>query len=230
MGKHRDEWSREQIAKLMWLGYELSHFFPIRAEVEHKVHRGFVDVAWYITFPSTKEKFYLAVFEIETSKSDWPRIRNNAAKIVSLKPLVVFHLFKPSVRLKKSEREELMKIHHGRKVYVVNTKKGIENIERDLAEALSGETDLAFDERILRVPQLYVDWVDELVEKGFYLTRGEAIRFAINSFLTEEVTGISRKHFIPCPKCGSYKVHFDYKDRKAVCVKCGNITTLSASI
>lgn len=223
MGKHQDKWSREQIAKLIWLGSELSRFFPIRAEVEHKVHRGFIDVAWYIIVPSTKEKLYIAVFEIETSKSDWPRIRNNAAKIVSLKPLVVFHIFKPGVRLKKAEREELTKIHHGRKVYVVNTRKGIENIERDLAEALGGEPGLAFRERILSLPQPYVDALDHLVEKGFYLTREEAIRFSIVHLLNEELGGISRKSYLPCPNCGSHRVYFDFKDMKSVCMECGDV-------
>lgn len=224
MGKHRDKWSRELIANLVWLGCELSHFFPMRAEVEHKIHRGFVDLAWYITVPSTQEKLYIAVFEIETSKSDWPRIRNNAAKLLSLKPLVVFHIFKPGIRLKKTEREELIKIHHGRKAHVINTKKGIENIQTDLAEALGGDPGLALRKKItLYLPKPYIDALNRLVEEGAYLTRAEAIRITVRTLAIEKITGKSLEGYIPCPKCGSFRIHFGFKDRISVCMKCGSI-------
>jgi hypothetical protein len=223
VGKHRDEWSRELIAQLVWLGYELSRFLPLQVEVEHKIHRGFVDVAWYIRVPSKNEKLYLAVFELETTKSDWPRIRNNAAKIVSLKPLVCFHIFKPGTRLKEAEKEELVSIHHGQKVYVVNTIKGIENVERDLAEAFSREPYLGLKRIAFALSEPYIAAIDWLVEKGFYLTREEAIRFSILHLMNEELGGVPRKSYIPCINCGSFRVLFDFSSHRSVCMKCGAI-------
>jgi hypothetical protein len=226
MGKHRNEWSRELIAQLVWLGCELSRFLPLQVEVEHKIHRGFIDVAWYVKTPSTNEKLYLAVFEIETSKSEWSRIRNNAAKILSLKPLVCFHIFKPGIRLKRAEKEELKNIHHGRKVYVVNTKREISNLERDLAESFCREPGLNFRDFYVPVPKPYIDAINWLVKKGFYLTRDEAIRLSIVHLCNEELGGVSRRKYLPCPNCGSFRVIFDFRDQKSVCMKCGDVKTI----
>jgi len=226
MGKHRDVWAREIIARLVLLGRQLSLHLPIQVETEHKVHRGFIDVAWYVRTPSAREKLYISIFEIETSKSDWSRIRNNAAKIVSLNPLVVFHIFKPGVRLKKEEREELIKIHHGRKAYVVNTEKMMDSMMNNLATAFSRRKGLTGRTRVFHLPAIYIDTLDKFVEAGLYETRAEAFRIAINRLLADELYGISVNRFKKCSLCGSYRVYFDFEDRKSICLKCGKIRSV----
>lgn len=205
MGKHRDKWSREVISRLLFLGQRIKRIFPLHVEMEHKVHRGFIDVAWYISTQShAPKKIYIAVFEIETSKSDWPRIRNNASKIVSLKPLLSFHIFKPSVRLRNSEREELTNIHHGRNVFIINSEREIDDMIRNLSQAFSGR--VLIREITLHLPQPYLKAIDCLVENGYYLSRREALRTAIREMLEIEF-GVSwentQAHSLEkgCPNC-----------------------------
>lgn len=221
MGKHRDKWALELISELVLLGRQLSIQIPIEVDPEHEVHRGFIDVAWYTKAPTREEKIYFSVFEIETSKSDWPRIRNNAAKIVSLNPLLVFHIFKPGVRLTKSEREELIQIHHGRKAYIINTHKAIDEMMDDLASLFSRREGISGRIIELTLPTAYIDSMDKLVEEGVYETRGEAFRVALSHLLAEEY-GISMDRYCPCSACGSFRVYFDGEET-VVCLNCGNI-------
>ena len=69
MGKHRDEWARTLIGKLVLVGREISIHLPMKVDTESKVHRGFVAVAWYVDDFIAGKKVYFCVFEIETRKT-----------------------------------------------------------------------------------------------------------------------------------------------------------------
>lgn len=226
MGKHRDGWARDTISNLMFLGKQIGRFFPLEVEMEHKIHRGFVDVAWYTHRPAHRKKLYIAVFEIETSKSDWPRIRSNASKIVSLKPLLTFHIFKQSVRLNNSEKKELRNIHHGRNVSIINSDKGVWNMMKVLAQAFTGST--LIRQVPLNIPKVYLEALDMLIETGYFFSRNDAIRASfVESFETvlaiswENCQSYLLKDGRGCPNCGNNKGLLDIKNRKWICNECG---------
>lgn len=115
MGTHTDPWAIDVIQKIRHLGNSLGY---ITAFEEKRITRGWVDICWVWKIPIFQKAVFLLVAEVETSKSNWPRIRNNAAKAVELKPLIYAHIFKPNVRLTPEERHQLLEIHHGRHVLI----------------------------------------------------------------------------------------------------------------
>ena len=227
MGKHRDAWARELISKLVLIGRQVSVYFPIEVEVESKVHRGFVDVAWYAEDVSKAEKVYFCVFEIETSKSDWERIRSNSAKLVSLNPAIIYHIFKPGIRLKRTERNELKRIHSGRKCYVINNKRQISEMLRRLG-GLFSKIDKLGHFKTIRLRNVLLQGFNKDVEDGKYESIDEAVRIAISVRLAR-LYGVSTEKYVPCPICRSYRVYFDSQIRKAICLNCGNTKSFRIS-
>lgn len=227
MGKHRDEWARELIAKLVLIGRQISVYFPIEVEVESKVHRGFVDVAWYAEGVSKAEKVYFCVFEIETSKSDWERIRNNSAKLVSLNSAIIYHIFKPGIRLKRTERTELKIIHSGRKCYVINNQRQISKMLRRLGSLFSRRHELGCFKTI-KLRKDTLQHFNKDVEDGKYESIEEAVRVAAAKKLAL-LYGVSTEKYAPCSTCGSYRVYFDFEIRKVICLNCGNAKSFRIS-
>jgi hypothetical protein len=222
MGKHRDAWAREITARLVLIGRQISVYFPIEVEVESKVHRGFVDVAWYAEDASKTEKVYFCVFEIETSKSDWERIRSNSAKLVSLNPAIIYHIFKPGIRLKRTERNELRRIHSGRTCYVINNKRQVSEMFRRLGNLFSRRDKLGH----FKIVQLRKDTLEHHISKdvanGKFESVSEAVDVKIGQVLAR-LHGVSTEKYVPCSTCGSYRVYFDHEIRKAICLNCGKI-------
>jgi len=223
IGKHRDVWARELIAQLVLVGREISVYFPIEVEVESKVHRGFIDVAWYQPV-SKSEKIYFCVFEIETSKSDWERIRSNSAKLVSLQPAMIYHIFKPGVHLNITERNELKQIHSGRKCYVINNERQIRQMLKKLGDLFSRRKGLGAFKR-LKVRKEILEHFEREVEEGKYESTAEAVTVAVaqGMVLLFGMSNESYKKCTPCPRCGSCRVYFDYEIRKAICLNCGQV-------
>ena len=227
MGKHRDAWARELIAKLVLIGRQISVYFPIEVEVESKVHRGFVDVAWYAEDVKKAEKVYFCVFEIETSKSDWERIRSNSAKLVPLNPAIIYHIFKPGSRLKRTERNELKRIHSGRKCYVINNKRQISEMFKRLGGLFSKRDKLGHFTTI-RLRTVLLQGFNKDVEDGKYESIDEAIRTSASAGLAA-CYGVPKEKYVPCPTCRSYRVYFDFQVRKAICLNCGNTKSFRMS-
>jgi DNA-binding Lrp family transcriptional regulator len=117
MGQHKNPWALNVIQRICDCGRALGY---VTAVNEKRITRGWVDVCWIWKAPLLPHPLYLLVVEIETSKSDWPRIRNNAAKAVALRPLIYAHIFKPGIRLTPQEKEQLAEIHHGRHVMILD--------------------------------------------------------------------------------------------------------------
>lgn len=105
MGTHKDAWAVQTIERIATLGNSLDY---VAATTEHRITRGWVDVCWMWNVELLASPPYLLVAEVETSKADWPRIRNNAAKAVGLKPLIYAHIFKPNIVLTPAERQQLL--------------------------------------------------------------------------------------------------------------------------
>jgi len=116
MGIHRDKWAIEVIRQIKDIGERLGY---VTVEEEKKIIRGWLDICWKWNIPS-EDSVYLLIAEVESSKSDWPRVRNNAAKAVELKPTIYAHIFHPSVKLTDEERSQLAAIHHGNHVHIVD--------------------------------------------------------------------------------------------------------------
>jgi hypothetical protein len=207
------------MAKLVLIGREISVYFPMEVEVESKVHRGFVDVAWYGSV-SKAEKVYFCVFEIETSKSDWERIRSNSAKLVSLNPAIVYHIFKPGIGLKKTERNELKRIHSERTCYVINNERRISEMFKRLGGLFSRIDELGYFKTI-RLPKHTFLQYDKYVKDDVYESVEEAIRVTLGQKLAL-LHGVSKEKYIPCCACGSLRVYFNFEIRKAICLNCGS--------
>ncbi len=143
MGKHRHPWALKQIDTLLEIGKKLRYnVCTITSEQEKQIHRGYIDVAWYFG-PLMDKTCYLAAFEIETSKSDWERIRSNSAKVAVLNPFIFAHIFGPTTQLTESERKELIGLHHGHNAYVIDNEKELKKFYSDLEILLSPEKVLA---------------------------------------------------------------------------------------
>lgn len=137
MGTHRDPWALSLISELRRIGETLGlSISSIQSQDEHPIHRGFIDLAWYIGGSGQQDMLYVAIFEIETSKSDWERIRNNAAKAVPLRPLLYAQIFKPTVELSNLEKREIQEIHHGRQVWVIDNDAGVAGLRSFLYQLL----------------------------------------------------------------------------------------------
>lgn len=117
MGLHTDPWAKGVIKRIRDCGRTLGY---VAAIDEKRITRGWVDACWIWRTRLMPHPLYLLVAEVETSKSDWPRVRSNAAKAVALRPLVYAHIFKPGIRLTAEERTQLSEIHHGRYVEILD--------------------------------------------------------------------------------------------------------------
>ncbi len=129
MGKHKDTWALDVMRRLQQLGNSLGYVTSIE---ERRITRGWIDVCWIWNIPIIDKPLYLLIVEVETSKSNWVQIRNNAAKAVSLKPLIYLHIFKPGIELTKDEKEQLSEIHHGRHLLIHDGSMDIDNTLRNI--------------------------------------------------------------------------------------------------
>jgi hypothetical protein len=228
MGKHRDEWARSLIARLVLVGREISIHLPMKVDTESKVHRGFVDVAWYVDDSIAGKKVYFCVFEIETSKNDWERIRNNSSKLVSLNPLIVCHIFKPGITLKRAEREELRRIHHGRNCYVLNTDRQVKELIKKLGAMFSRKSDMGVFKGI-RVKTKTLEPAFKAVDEGLYESAEEFVNILVSEMACR-FEGVPVDRYSPCQVCGSHRVYFTSKPQKALCLQCGNIRSFRKSL
>jgi hypothetical protein len=228
MGKHRDEWARALIARLVLVGREISIYLPMEVDTESKIHRGFVDVAWYVDDFIAGKKVYFCVFEIETSKNDWQRIRSNSSKLVSLNPLIVCHIFKPGTRIKRAEREELRRIHSGRNCYVLNTDRKVKELLKKLGAMFSRQCDLGVFSTI-RVKTKTLKPVFKVVDKGLYESVDEFVEIVVRE-MRARLEGVPLARYSPCQVCGSHRVVFMVRPQKAVCLQCGNIRSYRKSL
>jgi hypothetical protein len=220
MGKHRDEWARALIARLVLVGRTISIYLPMEVETESKVHRGFVDVAWYVDDFIAGKKVYFCVFEIETSKNDWERIRSNSSKLVSLNPLIVCHIFKPGTRLKRAEREELRRIHSGRNCYVLNTDRQVKELLKKLGAIFSRQRKMGEFKKI-RLETKTLERAFKAVE-GLYESDEEYVTIVVSKTIAS-LKGVPVDRYSPCRVCRSHRVIFNFKPRRAVCLECGDI-------
>lgn len=123
MGRHTDPWAIEVIERIRECGRSLGY---VTAVEEKRITRGWVDVCWIWNAAILPRPIYLLAAEVDTSKSDWPRVRSNAAKVVSLQPAIYVHIFKPGVKLTDEEREQLLAIHHGRHIIVIDDEEELQ--------------------------------------------------------------------------------------------------------
>lgn len=136
MGLHRDSWALDLVDRLRHCGNRLGY---VTAVAEHRITRGWVDLTWEWNAGFLHRPIVLLAAEIETSKSDWVQVRNNAAKVVGLRPAVYAHIFKPPITITQAEREQLALLHPGRHIAILDTQSaidafvdGIEHLSRQL--------------------------------------------------------------------------------------------------
>lgn len=130
MGKHKDTWALDIISKIKGIGDSLGY---VTAQEEERITRGWIDVAWKLGVIDTGDPLYVLTCEVETSKSNWVQIRNNAAKLVPLKPLIYCHIFKPPIVLTEQEKSQLSGIHPGRHVLIYDGNTDLDNFLKVLS-------------------------------------------------------------------------------------------------
>lgn len=161
MGVHRNQWAVETITKIRQIGENLGY---IAAQEELRITRGYIDVCWKWKIPQLKAFSFLAplfllIAEIETSKTDWPRIRSNASKAIPLKPLIYAHIFHPSIKLTTEERSQLEEIHHGRHSLIIDGNSDFKAFFNNLTQY---NQDFAEKELSQKYPEDELEFVMEL--------------------------------------------------------------------
>ena len=130
MGRHTNPWALDAIERIARLGDELGYVTP---GDETRIHKGWSDVTWEM--PSEGDhRWFLLAGEVESSKSNWKQVRNNAAKNVSLRPLVFVHLFAPNVRLSEEDRSQLTALFPNTRVIIADGEHGLEAVLKALSE------------------------------------------------------------------------------------------------
>ena len=151
MGKHKDPWALDIISKIKGIGDSLGY---VTAQEEERITRGWIDVTWRLGVLNTGAPLYILTGEIETSKSNWGQIRNDAAKSVPLKPLIHCHIFKPPIVLTKQEIAQLSEIHHGRHVLIYDGNADL----NDFLKVLSSFNKATISKQLVAYVMVEVDY------------------------------------------------------------------------